>query len=158
MQGARVRSLGREDPLKKEMATHFSTLAWKIPWMEEPGRLQSMGLQRVNQTRLSDITFFLTLKPVMPWFELLAGKGDYGCKEGLLGRLRAAQPLPSQMPGREMPTPWARSGEARAREARKRGYEDRGRTGLNSGKDLVKAGKKSMGAPRCLSVIYTGRG
>ena len=35
----RVRSLGREDPLEKEMATHSSTLAWKIPWMEEPGRL-----------------------------------------------------------------------------------------------------------------------
>ena len=37
-----VRSLGQEDPLEKEMATHSSTLAWKIPWMEEPGRLQSM--------------------------------------------------------------------------------------------------------------------
>ena len=43
-----VRSLGWEDPLEKEMATHSSTLAWKIPWMEEPGRLQSMGLQRVE--------------------------------------------------------------------------------------------------------------
>jgi len=43
-----VRSLGREDPLEKEMATHSSTLAWKIPWMEEPGRLQSMGWQRVR--------------------------------------------------------------------------------------------------------------
>ena len=43
-----VRSLGREDPLEKEMATHSSTLAWKITWMEEPGRLQSMGLQRVG--------------------------------------------------------------------------------------------------------------
>ena len=42
------RSLGREDPLEKEMATHSSTLAWKIPWMEEPGTLQSMGLQRVG--------------------------------------------------------------------------------------------------------------
>ena len=42
------RSLGREDPLEKEMAAHSSTLAWKIPWMEEPGRLQSMGLQRVG--------------------------------------------------------------------------------------------------------------
>ena len=42
-----VQSLGREDPLE-EMATHSSTLAWKIPWMEEPGRLQSMGLQRVG--------------------------------------------------------------------------------------------------------------
>ena len=38
-----VRSLGQEDPLEKEMATHSSILAWKIPWMEEPGRLQSMG-------------------------------------------------------------------------------------------------------------------
>ena len=42
----RVWSLGREDPLKKELATHSSTLAWRIPWMEEPGRLQSMGSQR----------------------------------------------------------------------------------------------------------------
>ena len=42
-----VLSLGGEDPLEKEMATHSSTLTWKIPWTEEPGRLQSMGLQRV---------------------------------------------------------------------------------------------------------------
>ena len=44
----RVQSLGREDPLEKEMATHSSILAWKIPWMEESGRLQSMGSQRVG--------------------------------------------------------------------------------------------------------------
>ena len=43
-----VQSLGHEDLLEKEMATHSSTLAWKIPWMEEPGRLQSMGSQRVG--------------------------------------------------------------------------------------------------------------
>ena len=43
-----VQSLGQEDILEKEMATHSSTLAWKIPWMEEPGRLQSMGSQRVG--------------------------------------------------------------------------------------------------------------
>ena len=43
-----VRSLDREDPLEQEMATHSSTLAWKIPWMEEPGRLESMGSQRVG--------------------------------------------------------------------------------------------------------------
>ena len=43
-----VRSLGWEDPLEKAMATHSSTLAWKIPWMEEPGGLQSMGSQRVG--------------------------------------------------------------------------------------------------------------
>ena len=42
-----VRSLGQEDPLEKEMATHSSILAWRIPWTEEPGGLQSMGLQRV---------------------------------------------------------------------------------------------------------------
>ena len=44
----RVQSLSWEDPLEKEMATHSSTLAWKIPWTEEPGRLQSMGSQRVG--------------------------------------------------------------------------------------------------------------
>ena len=43
-----VQSLGWQDPLEKEMATHSSTLAWKIPWTEEPDRLQSMGLQRVG--------------------------------------------------------------------------------------------------------------
>ena len=43
-----VQSLGWEDPLEKEMAAHSSTLAGKIPWMEEPGSLQSMGLQRVG--------------------------------------------------------------------------------------------------------------
>ena len=48
MQVTWVRSLGQEDPLKKEMATQSSTLAWKISWMEEPGRLLSMGSQRVG--------------------------------------------------------------------------------------------------------------
>ena len=48
MQETWVRSLGREDPLEKEMAIHSSTLAWEIPWTEEPGRLQSMGSQRVR--------------------------------------------------------------------------------------------------------------
>ena len=43
-----VQSLGRGDPLEKEMATHSSTLAWKIPWTEEPGELQSKGLQRIG--------------------------------------------------------------------------------------------------------------
>ena len=48
MQETWVRSLGQEDPLEKEMAIHSSTIAWKIPWTEELGRLQSMGLQRVG--------------------------------------------------------------------------------------------------------------
>jgi len=48
MRETRVQSLGREDLLEKEMATHSSILAWKIPWTEKPGRLQSLGSQRVG--------------------------------------------------------------------------------------------------------------
>ena len=48
MQETQVRSLGQEDPLEKEIATHSNILAWEIPWIEEPGGLQSMGLQRVG--------------------------------------------------------------------------------------------------------------
>ena len=53
MQETWVQSLGWEDPLEEDMATHSSTLVWRIPWTEEPGRLQSMGLQRV---RHKDVT------------------------------------------------------------------------------------------------------
>ena len=56
MQETQLQSLGREDTLKKGMATHYSILAWRIPWTEEPGRLQSMGVAK-SQTRLSDFTF-----------------------------------------------------------------------------------------------------
>ena len=49
-----VHSLGREDPLEKEMATDSSILAWEIPWTEEPGRLQSMGSQRVGHKRVTE--------------------------------------------------------------------------------------------------------
>ena len=52
MQETWVQSLGQEDPLEKEMATHSNILVWRIPWMEEPGRLQSMGHK--SWTRLSD--------------------------------------------------------------------------------------------------------
>ena len=55
MQETRVRSLGWEDPLEKEMAAHSSILAWKIPWTTEPGRLPSMVSQ--SWTRLSNFTF-----------------------------------------------------------------------------------------------------
>ena len=48
MQETQVRSLDREDPLEEEKATHSSTVAWKIPWTEDPGRLRSMGLHRVG--------------------------------------------------------------------------------------------------------------
>ena len=56
MQETWVRSLGREDPLEKEIATHSSILAWRIPWMEEPGGLQSMGLQRVGHDWETSLT------------------------------------------------------------------------------------------------------
>ena len=51
-----VRSLGQEDPLEKEMATHSSTLAWKIPWMEEPGRLQSMAHKEWDTTEAPSLS------------------------------------------------------------------------------------------------------
>ena len=54
----RVQSLGWEDLLEKEMATHSSTLAWKIPWREEPGRLHSMGSQKVDMTEQLHFHFF----------------------------------------------------------------------------------------------------
>ena len=52
MQETWVHFLGQEDPLEKEMATHSCILSWRIPWKEEPGRLQSMGLQEFNTTEL----------------------------------------------------------------------------------------------------------
>ena len=59
MQETRVRPLGWEDPLEKEMATHSSILAWEIPWMEEPGELQSMGSQRLKHDSMTNtFTFF----------------------------------------------------------------------------------------------------
>ena len=50
MQETQVRSLGREEPLEQEMASHSSTLAWKIPWTEDPGRLQSWGCEESDTT------------------------------------------------------------------------------------------------------------
>ena len=70
-----VQSLGQEDPLEKEMATPSSIFAWRIPWTEQPGRLQSTGLQ--SQAGLSYFTFFLSLSRALypqglPW--RLSGK------------------------------------------------------------------------------------
>ena len=63
VQETQVRSLGWEDPLEKEMATHSSILAWEIPWTEEPGGLQSTGSQRVRH----DFTFTFTLHAWHYW-------------------------------------------------------------------------------------------
>ena len=51
--------LGREDPMEKEMVTHSSTLTWRIPWMEEPGGLQSTGLQRVGHDLVTSLSLFI---------------------------------------------------------------------------------------------------
>ena len=66
----RVRSLGGEDPLEKEMATHSSTLAWKIPW-EEPGRLESMGSQRVRRDWETSLPLCFNFFIVSPPYSLL---------------------------------------------------------------------------------------
>ena len=77
-----VRFLGQEDPLVKEMAIHSRTLAWKIPWTEEPGRLQSMGSQ--SRTRLGDFTFTSLSLWLSCFFQgqLLCGIGElWGCRD-----------------------------------------------------------------------------
>ena len=63
MQETRVRSLVREEPLEKAMATYSSTLAWKIPWMEESGGLQSMQYQRVGHNQVTSVSLSLYFDP-----------------------------------------------------------------------------------------------
>ena len=81
MQETRVRFLGREDPLEKEMEIHSSTLAWKIPWTEEPDRLQSMGLQRVRHDWVKKLWHYLKILymyflfvPLIPPLEIHSSK------------------------------------------------------------------------------------
>ena len=65
MRETRVRSLGREDPLEKEMAIHSSTIAWKMPWTEEPGRLQPMRSQRVGHDWATSLTYLASVKIII---------------------------------------------------------------------------------------------
>ena len=76
MRETQVQSLGREDPLEKEMATHSSILVWRIPWMEVPGGLQSTGSQRVGHDW---VTTLYTLKEIRSyaWRSLLVVQGLY---------------------------------------------------------------------------------
>ena len=74
MRDTQVQSLDQEDPLEKEMATHSSTLAWRIPWSEEPGRLQSMGCKESDTTATS-----LTLNPKDFWAK---ERAQPGCHQG----------------------------------------------------------------------------
>ena len=77
MRETRVQSLGWEDPLEKEMATHSSTLAWKIPRTEEPGGPQSMGSQRVRHNWTTSLTYNEHPGQKMDWLDLLAAQGTF---------------------------------------------------------------------------------
>ena len=87
-----VQPLGQEDPLEKEMETHSSTLAWKIPWMEEPGRLQSVGSQRVGHDRATSPS---------PSYELMGfpdgsdGKAS-ACNSGVQGSIPGSGRSPGE--------------------------------------------------------------
>ena len=70
MQETQVCSLGQENPLEKEMAAHFSVLAWRIPWTEEPGRPQSMGSQRVGHNYVTNTYTHLTRKTFNDQFKV----------------------------------------------------------------------------------------
>ena len=74
MQEMQVWSLGQEDPLEKEMATHSNILAWEFPWTEEPGGLQSIGLQK-SQTQLSGYTTIFLLYSLCWQFFIMNGGG-----------------------------------------------------------------------------------
>ena len=95
----------QEDPLEKEMATHSGTLAWKIPWMEEPGRLQSMGLQPKNtetewKEGKSDSSESRRTRVIKPgaWTRFLDGPGfPWGC--GGLGSRNLKQSLDARVQG-----------------------------------------------------------
>ena len=86
MQQIWLQSLGQEDPLENEMATHSNTLSWKIPWMEDPGRLQSRGLQRVGHDWATSLHLYthifgcslegLMLKLKLQYFGHLMGRAD----------------------------------------------------------------------------------
>ena len=86
-----VQSLGWEDPLEKEMATDSSILAWKIPWMEEPGGLQSMGLQRVGHDWVTELNWTECRRCKRRQFYPLVGKIPWR---------RKWQPTPVFMPGK----------------------------------------------------------
>ena len=95
-----VRSLGWEDPLEKEMVTHSSILAWRIPWTEKPGRLQSTGSQRVGHDWTTSLTHSLTiwLKVKMYFFFFfnifLSGSYPWKCLDVRKGWYLVLLPLP----------------------------------------------------------------
>ena len=105
MQETRVWSLGREDPLEKEMAIHSSIIAWKIPWTEEPGRLQSMGSQRVEHDWATSHAYVHTLYVGLPlwlsWWRihLQCGRPGFDPWVGKIPWRRKWQSTPGLLPG-----------------------------------------------------------
>ena len=81
-----VQSLGQEDPLEKEMAIHSSTIDWKIPWTEEPGRLQSVGLQRVGRDWATSLSLSKCLKNNMFAFDKVRWKHSVKISSLVLGK------------------------------------------------------------------------
>ena len=79
-----VQALGQEDPLEKEMAIHSSTIAWKIPWTEEPSRLQSMGSQRVEHDWVTSLSLSLYLYDLYKLVSLLVEKPVLVCVQTCL--------------------------------------------------------------------------
>ena len=82
MQETRIQSLGGEDPLEEETATHSSILVWKPPWTQEPGGLQPMGFQRVGRDRVTE--HIRTPSPSEGSFSLISGTLDFPILEGIL--------------------------------------------------------------------------
>ena len=83
MQETWVRSLGWEDPPEKAMATDSSTFAWKIPWTEEPGRLQSMGSQRVRHDWVASLSFPFSLLSLFPLLPSHSSRPSQGTRTGV---------------------------------------------------------------------------
>ena len=99
MRETRVRSLSWDDPLEKEMATHSSILAWRIPWREEPSRLQSTGSQRVGHNWATSLSLSLSVKRKRSW-----RKWEMGRKE-----VNTENPVCSPVPGAPSSRPkWKR--------------------------------------------------
>ena len=98
MRETRVRSLDWEDPLEKEMAIHSRTIAWKIPWTEDPGRLQSMGSQRVGHDWVTSLHFTSMLSRashVAQWIKNLPAM--QGIQETWVQSLDLEDPLEEEM-------------------------------------------------------------
>ena len=106
MQETQARSLDQEDPLKENMATHSSILAWRIPWTEEPGRLQALGLQRVGSDWATNTLYILLFDWYLgqPHRPHLKNKNTQVHKEN--ANMQPQSHDPCSTPLREIATKW----------------------------------------------------